>query len=100
MGKLKGRLEHYTFRNLAHYLDKTRRYARWSAQDHSTKTPKVGYYHLLVKPLFRFWKHFVVQQGFRDGKVGFIVSVIMAWGVFLRYAYLREERAKAEAPPA
>ena len=100
VGKLKGRLEHYTFRNLEHYLDKTRRYARWSAQDHSAKTPKVGYYHLLVKPLFRFWKHFIVQQGFRDGKVGFIVSVIMAWGVFLRYAYLREERAKAESPPA
>ncbi|MEL7249312.1 MAG: glycosyltransferase family 2 protein [Bacteroidota bacterium] len=87
---LKARLEHYTFRDLEHYLDKTRRYARWSAQDHAAKTTKVTYFHLLLKPLFRFWKHFIIQQGFRDGKVGFIVSAIMAWGVFLRYAYLRE----------
>lgn len=91
VGRLQGRLQHFTFRNLEHYLDKTRRYARWSAQDHAVKTPKVGYYHLLLKPLFRFFKHFVIQQGFRDGKVGFIISVIMAWGVFLRYSYLKEQ---------
>jgi glycosyltransferase involved in cell wall biosynthesis len=94
VGMLKGRLEHYTFRNLEHYLDKTRRYARWSAQDHAQRTSKVGYYQLLMKPFFRFFKHFILQQGFRDGKVGFIVSAIMAWGVFLRYAYLRANRSK------
>ena len=91
VGHLQGKLKHYTFRNLEHYLDKTRRYARWSAQDHAAKTPQVSYYHLLIKPLFRFIKHFVLQQGFRDGKVGFIISVIMAWGVFLRYSYLKEK---------
>lgn len=96
VGYLTGRLDHYTFRNLDHYLDKTRRYARWSAQDHASSTAKVGYYELLLKPLFRFFKHFVIQQGFRDGKVGFIVSAIMAWGVFLRYAYIRAERQQKQ----
>lgn len=92
VGMLQERLEHYTFRSLDHYLDKTRRYARWSAQDHAARTSQVGYYHLILKPLFRFCKHFILQQGFRDGKVGLIVSAIMAWGVFLRYAYLRAEK--------
>lgn len=92
VGTLSAHLEHYTFRNLDHYLDKTRRYARWSAQDHAARTPRVGAYHLIAKPLFRFFKHYVLQQGFRDGKVGFIVSTIMAWGVFLRYVYLWEMR--------
>lgn len=94
VGILRGRLNHYTFRNLDHYLDKTRRYARWSAQDHASRTPRVGAYQLLAKPLFRFFKHFILQQGFRDGRVGFIVSVIMAWGVFLRYVYLWEMRRR------
>ncbi len=91
VGILEGRLDHYTFRNLDHYLDKTRRYARWSAKDHHTRTPKIGLFHLWIKPLFRFFKHFIIQQGFRDGKVGFIVSVVMAWGVFLRYVYIKED---------
>ncbi|MGH1437090.1 MAG: glycosyltransferase family 2 protein [Lewinella sp.] len=89
---LSGRLDHYTFRSLDHYLDKTRRYAHWSAQDHSKRTTRVGYFHLFGKPFFRFFKHFVLQQGFRDGKVGLMVSAIMAWGVFLRYAFLLEQQ--------
>lgn len=92
VGILDGRLEHYTFRSLDHYLDKTRRYAQWSAKDHSVNTPKVGLFHLWAKPMFRFFKHFIIQQGFRDGKVGFIVSAVMAWGVFLRYVYMKEGR--------
>ncbi|MEZ4983664.1 MAG: glycosyltransferase family 2 protein [Saprospiraceae bacterium] len=90
VGMLKGRLQHYTFRTLSHYLAKTERYARWSAQDHATRTPVVRGYHLVGKPFFRFFKHFVLQQGFRDGKTGLIVSAIMAWGVFLRYAFIQE----------
>lgn len=92
VGILTHRLEHYTFRSLDHYLDKTRRYARWSAVDHRGKTGAITPYHLLLKPLFRFFKHYVIQQGFRDRKVGLIVSAIMAWGVFLRYVYILEGR--------
>ncbi len=94
VGRLKGKLDHYTFRNLDHFLAKMRRYARWSAQDHASKTGRIGAYHLLLKPLFRFWKHCVVKSGWRDGPAGLVVSAVMAWGVFLRYAYLLEERRK------
>ncbi len=90
VSRLRHKMDHYTFRDLNHFLDKTRRYALWSAQDHLAKTPKVGWFHLWIKPAFRFFKHFVLQKGFLDGKVGFIISVIMAWGVFLRYVRIKE----------
>ena len=88
VGKLRGRLLHYTFKDLDHFLDKTRRYARWSAQDHANRTPRVGLYHLMVKPVYRFCKHYLIQGGFRDGREGLIISMVLAYGVFLRYAYL------------
>ncbi|MBC6994195.1 glycosyltransferase family 2 protein [Neolewinella lacunae] len=88
VGWLRGRLEHYTFKSLEHFLDKTRRYARWSAQDYAARTPRVGFYHLLVKPVYRFCKHYLLQGGFRDGREGLMISAVLAWGVFLRYAYL------------
>ena len=91
VGRLRGKLEHYTFRDLDHFLDKTRRYARWSARDHAGRTGRIGLFHLLVKPGFRFFKHYILQGGFRDGRVGLVVSAVMAWGVFLRYVYLWEE---------
>ena len=94
VGWLKGRMLHYTFKDLDHFLAKTRRYAKWSAQDHAAKTPRVGLFHLFVKPVFRFFKHYVLQGGFRDGREGLIISGVLAWGVFLRYAYLVAERRK------
>lgn len=90
VGKLTHKLDHYTFKNLTHYLEKTQRYGLWSAQDHLSKTQKVTIFHLLIKPFWRFVKHYLVQGGFRDGKTGLIISVIMAWGVFLRYAFMAE----------
>ena len=92
IGRLQHKMEHYTFRDSRHFLDKMYRYGEWSAQDYAKKTPKVTYFHLFWKPFFRFFKHFIIQQGWRDGKVGFIISAIMAWGVFLRYMKLVEGR--------
>ncbi len=92
VGVLTGRLQHFTFKNLDHFLDKTRRYARWKAMDQAGTTPRITYFHLLVKPVFRFFNQYVFQGGFRDGREGLIICYVMAYGVFLRYAFLLAER--------
>ena len=97
VGWLKGRMLHYTFKSIDHFLDKTRRYAKWSARDHADRTGRVGAYHLFVKPVYRFLKHYVLQGGFRDGREGLIISAVLAWGVFLRYVYLLTDRRTAPA---
>jgi glycosyltransferase involved in cell wall biosynthesis len=98
-GELRGRLEHHTFKSLDHFLDKTRRYARWSARDHAEGTGRVGPFHLLVKPTYRFLKHYILQGGFRDGREGLIISYVAAYGIFLRYAYLLAERKSPSLRP-
>lgn len=90
VGRLRHKMEHYTFRDTGHFLDKMQRYGEWSALDHMSKTPKVSGFHLFVKPAFRFIKHYIIQKGFLDGKAGLIISAIMAWGVFIRYMKLEE----------
>lgn len=90
IGKLQASLDHYTYKDLQHFMAKMERYATWSAQDYLYKTPKVTLYHLGVKPFFRFINHFILKKGFLDGTVGFIISSIMAWGVFMRYAKIKE----------
>ncbi len=82
---LKEKLTHNTFKSVADYLKKIHRYADWAARDYMKKTPKVTFFHLLVKPAFRFFKHFILKGGILDGRVGFIISSLTAWSVFLRY---------------
>jgi glycosyltransferase involved in cell wall biosynthesis len=92
VSQLKNKMNHYTYKSVDHFLDKMRRYADWSADDHAAKTPRVTFFHLFIKPVFRFFKHYILKKGFLDGKEGLIVSGIMAWGVFLRYVKLVEKR--------
>ncbi len=96
VGRLKHKIEHYTFKDTNHFLAKMQRYSDWSAKDHLEKTPRVTFFHLFLKPLFRFFKHYFFQLGILDGKVGFIISVIMAWGVFLRYIKIKEMRKASD----
>jgi hypothetical protein len=98
LGHLKTKLIHNTFKDMDHFLEKTNKYAKFSAKDHFDKTPRVGWFHLLIKPSFRFFKHFILKLGFLDGKVGFIISTLMAWGVFLRYFQIKEWRENGETP--
>jgi glycosyltransferase involved in cell wall biosynthesis len=91
---LKNRLEHYTYVSLDHFIDKLQRYATWAAIDYEPKTPKVGIWQLYFKPVFRFFKHYIWQKGFLDGRAGLIIAFLMAFGVFLRYAKLYERRLK------
>ncbi|PPK85312.1 glycosyltransferase involved in cell wall biosynthesis [Neolewinella xylanilytica] len=97
VGQLNGRLEHYTFKNLDHFLDKTRRYARWKAADAADRTPRINLFHLLVKPGFRFFNQYVLKGGFLDGREGLVICYVLAYGVFLRYAYLLAERRNLRA---
>ena len=92
VGELRGRFDHYTFKDLDHFLAKTRRYARWKAMDTEATTSRITAYHLLGKPLYRFFAHYVLRGGFRDGREGIIISYVAAYGVFLRFVYMLAER--------
>jgi glycosyltransferase involved in cell wall biosynthesis len=96
VGHLRNKFAHYTFKNIKHFVAKQERYAAWSAQDKDKTTGKITYFHLLLKPFFRFFKHFILKKGFLDGYVGFIISAVAAWSVFMRYVYMLDNRKKAK----
>jgi hypothetical protein len=43
-----------------------------------------------VYPPFVFLKSYLIKMGFKDGSVGFIISVLSSYYVFLKYAKLWE----------
>ena len=92
IGRLTHKFMHYTFKDLDHFVAKQERYAAWSALDYAAKTPRVTFFHLAIKPFFRFFKHYILKLGFLDGKVGFFIASIAAWTVFLRFAKIVEMR--------
>lgn len=93
---IEGSIDHHTFSSMKEYRDKLETYAQWSASDHEKKVNQIGIYHLWIKPSFRFFKHYILQLGILDGKAGFVISQLMAWGVKRRYEIIQERRKKNE----
>lgn len=89
---LTGTLAHYTYKSQAHWDAKQRLYAKRSATDYANNTGDINLFHTLIKPTFRFIKHFLLRGGILDGKAGFAYSRSMAQGVLWRYQELKKLR--------
>jgi glycosyltransferase involved in cell wall biosynthesis len=96
VGKLNNKLLHFTYRDIHHYLEKWDRYSTWSANDAAKKIRNPNAFHFVVKPAFRFFKHYIVDLGFLDGYAGLIVCSLAAKGVFMRYVKLYGMRKEEE----
>ena len=85
IGKLKNRIQHNTYSTIDEYIQKKNRYAQWQAIDYDKKTGKLTPYHFVIKPFWGFFKHYIIQSGFRDGVVGLTIGFIQGYFVYMRY---------------
>lgn len=96
IGTLKHKLVHNTYRDIFHYMEKWDRYTTWSAQDAFNKGVRPNAFHFIIKPAFRFFKHYFLQLGILDGRAGYIISSLSAKAVFMRYVKVEGMRRQAE----
>lgn len=90
--KLKGKFVHQTYQDFDRYMTKFNRYTSWAAMDRDETTGRVGLMHLVLRPLWRFFKQYFWRLGFLDGKEGLILCSLASYSVFLKYAKLWEYR--------
>ncbi|WP_313114600.1 glycosyltransferase family 2 protein [Aequorivita sediminis] len=88
VGKLKNKMLHFTYKGLDNYIQKKESYAWFQAQQLFEKGKKATWFHLFIKPTYRFFRSFVLKGGFRDGVPGLTVAAVNAYGVFERYVKL------------
>lgn len=90
IGTLKGKLDHYTFKDIFHYLEKWDRYTTMSGTDRANRGEKPTLFHFLVKPAFRFFQDYFLKLGILDGLTGFILCSLSSMSVFMRYLKVRQ----------
>lgn len=98
VGKLRHKLDHFTYKSLEHFLSKADRYTTWGAYDRVNRSGSVSAYHLFLKPLFTFVKKYFFQLGILDGKVGFILAAHSGYYIFLRSLKLWRIQQGEEIP--
>ncbi|WP_027250571.1 glycosyltransferase family 2 protein [Photobacterium halotolerans] len=81
---LKGRLLHFTYDNLHHYIGKTTQYLKaWTDEREGRK--KAGLGTALLHALASFLKMYILKLGFLDGRHGFILAWLSMHSTFVKY---------------
>ncbi len=95
VGRLRGELQHYPYRDIADHLDTIDRYAGYAARQMFECGRRAGLTDLAVHPPLAFLRNYLVRGGFRDGAAGFVISQMNAYYVFLKFAKLWELQRRA-----
>lgn len=98
IGRLRGDLLHYSYRNIRHHLDKVNEFATLAAKQMFEQNRHAGIHNITVFPFFEFLKMYVIKRGFLDGLAGFMIAVFHSFYVFLKYAKLREMALRSGCP--
>jgi len=89
-GIVQGDLMHESGEDIALYLNKQNRYTSLQAQTLFARGKNVSTAKLLLSPVLRFFKFYLLRQGFRDGLPGLVHIAIGCMNTFVKYAKLRE----------
>jgi glycosyltransferase involved in cell wall biosynthesis len=90
VGRLRADLLHYSYPTMEEYLRKFDIYTTMGAEEALKAGKRAGWFSLTVRPLAAFLRHYIIQQGFRDGQEGFLISVLSSGAVMVKYAKLRQ----------
>ncbi|MFW2438781.1 MAG: glycosyltransferase family 2 protein [Arenicellales bacterium] len=94
-GMLKGDLLHDSAVTLDNYLGKQNLYTSLQAEKMYRAGKTAGVARLLLNPLFRFIKFYLLRLGFLDGVPGLVHICIGCQNTFIKYAKLRELMKKS-----
>ncbi|MEC7697154.1 MAG: methyltransferase domain-containing protein [Planctomycetota bacterium] len=89
---MKASIQHNAGDSLEKIFAKSIRYGSSGADDLQAAGKDSRAIALIVRPMFRFFRHYIWKQGFRDGSVGLLLSCLAAQGAFIKYALLWSRR--------
>jgi len=90
-GELQGNLLHYTCASLSEHLRTLDRYTSLAARELVAQKKAVTMWRLAVDPAWTFFRTYVLQRGFLDGRQGLTIAWMAALYTFLKYAKAGEK---------
>ena len=87
---LDGYILHYTADNKEQYKKQMQYFSEIAAKAYLKENKKASILKLFSRPVYRFFRDYIIKLGFLDGKAGFEVCKSTAYGTYLKYALLRK----------
>lgn len=88
---LNGDLHHYSFPSMNRYVEKINVFADLFLEQQKAKGKKWSMFANVTRPLWRFFRAYVLRLGFLDGFPGLWIAVSTAYFTFVRYSRKYED---------
>ena len=93
VARLRTEILHHTYRSAEDQYRRIEEYAKLAARDLAAQGKRAGFVNLWVRPAWRWISEVFLLGGIVDGKLGVTMASRSAYGVHLRYRYLRDLNA-------
>lgn len=97
VGRLRGDLEHYTYRDVSHHMQTIDRYTTLWAEQAYAEGQRAGALAAAFTCGWAFFRNYVLRRGFLLGSAGLTVSTLNAYYTFAKMAKLAERARTADA---
>lgn len=87
---LKGRLLHYSYRDITQYFVKFDRYTDWGAEKYFLRGKRKSKQVILISLPYYFLKYFLKDRNFLNGMNGFYWSTLMTFYHYVKYIKLED----------
>ncbi len=84
-GNLNGDLLHYSYFSISDHLKQIDKFTDIQAKTLVESNQKPNFYHFFIKPIFKFFRDYVVKLGFLDGIYGFNIAKYSALATYTKY---------------
>ena len=91
-------LYHYSFYSIADHIERVNRYSSLGAEKIVRLKKGALVFRAIFNGLFRFYKSYFIKLGILDGFYGFVIAVVSAYAVFLKYAKAHQIMKTKKAP--
>ncbi|MEM9410694.1 MAG: glycosyltransferase family 2 protein [Planctomycetota bacterium] len=90
VGELEHCFDHFSIWDYDAYFQKFHRYTSFQAQQWHEEGKDTSYFKLLIRPMFRFFREYILQGSILDGKLGLQTAWMAAMYSFMKQARLWE----------
>ncbi|SNZ00285.1 glycosyltransferase family 2 protein [Flagellimonas pacifica] len=94
VGRLEKKLNHFAYDDYKDYKNRMIKYGRMRAQQEWPKEKKSYPFGQILRPIWKFFNHYILRFGILDGKKGIVICYLNALGVHARYRELNRLHKK------
>jgi glycosyltransferase involved in cell wall biosynthesis len=84
IGTLQSKILHFTAENSYKYNKKIERYAKYAAKQNVLRNKRINYFHLYIKPAYKFVSSYIIRGGILDGAIGLKICRLRAKETWLK----------------